>query len=82
MMASAQPLPRIALGCGSFGGVGSGSTAHLASLLRVIAEGAGALAPAATLARWPGGQKVVCIVSGGNIDSAALAEILRGGEPQ
>jgi threonine dehydratase len=54
----------------------------LAERARVIAEGAGALALAATLARWPGGGKVVCIVSGGNIDSAKLAEILRGGDSQ
>jgi threonine dehydratase len=55
----------------------------LAERIRVIAEGAGALAPAAALAGRAGTGKVVCIVSGGNINLAKLAEILtapRGGE--
>lgn len=43
---------------------------------RVIAEGAGAAAPACALAGKAGGGKVVCIVSGGNIDFARLCEIL------
>jgi threonine dehydratase len=51
----------------------------LAERVRVIAEGAGALAPAAALAGRAGGGKVVCIVSGGNINLAKLAEILTGG---
>jgi threonine dehydratase len=51
----------------------------LAERLRVIAEGAGALATAAALAGKAGGGKVVCIVSGGNINLAKLAEILKGG---
>ena len=46
----------------------------LAGRARVVAEGAGALALAAAQGRE--GQ-VVCIVSGGNIDPAVLAEILR-----
>jgi threonine dehydratase len=50
----------------------------LAERVRVIAEGAGALAPAAALAGRAGSGKVVCIVSGGNINLATLAEILRG----
>jgi threonine dehydratase len=45
----------------------------LAGRARVVAEGAGALALAAAQGRE--GQ-VVCIVSGGNIDAAVLAEIL------
>ena len=49
----------------------------LAGRTRVVAEGAGALALAAALGRE--GQ-VVCIVSGGNIDAAVLAEIL-GSDP-
>jgi threonine dehydratase len=57
----------------------------LAERVHVIAEGAGALATAAALAGVAGGGKVVCIVSGGNIDFAKLAEILaapaRGGRP-
>jgi threonine dehydratase len=55
----------------------------IAERVRVIAEGAGALAPAAALAGRAGEGKVVCIVSGGNINLAKLAEILtapRAGE--
>jgi len=51
----------------------------LAGRARVIAEGAGALATAAALAARAGKGKVVCIVSGGNIDLAKLAGILEGG---
>jgi threonine dehydratase len=47
----------------------------LAERVRVIAEGAGALAPAAALAGRAGGGKVVCIVSGGNINLGTLAEM-------
>ncbi len=43
---------------------------------RVIAEGAGACALACALAGKAGGGRVVCIVSGGNIDFEKLAEIL------
>jgi threonine dehydratase len=43
---------------------------------RVIAEGAGACALACALAGKAGTGKVVCIVSGGNIDFAKLCEIL------
>jgi threonine dehydratase len=50
----------------------------LAERARVIAEGAGALALAAALAGRAGGGKVVCVVSGGNINAAKLAEILTG----
>jgi threonine dehydratase len=53
----------------------------LAERVRVIAEGAGALATAAALAGRAGGGKVVCIVSGGNIDASRLATILEGGTP-
>jgi threonine dehydratase len=48
----------------------------LAERLRVIAEGAGALSTAAALAGRAGTGKVVCIVSGGNINLETLAEIL------
>ena len=51
----------------------------LAGRARVIAEGAGALATAAALSGRAGTGKVVCIVSGGNIDLARLAGILEGG---
>jgi threonine dehydratase len=51
----------------------------LAQRIRVIAEGAGALATAAALAGRAGSGKVVCVVSGGNIDLDKLAEIVSGG---
>jgi len=50
----------------------------LAERVRVIAEGAGALAPAAALTGRAGTGKVVCVVSGGNINLSKLAEILNG----
>ena len=53
----------------------------LAERLHVIAEGAGALAPAAALAGGAGGGRVVVIVSGGNIDLSVLARILKGETP-
>jgi threonine dehydratase len=53
----------------------------LAERNRVIAEGAGAAALAAALTGRAGSGKVVCIVSGGNIDAAKLTTILAGGVP-
>ena len=54
----------------------------LAERARVVSEGAGALALAAALSGRAGeGRKVVCIVSGGNIDSDNLAACLRGETP-
>jgi threonine dehydratase len=53
----------------------------LAERVRVIAEGAGALAPAAALAGRAGSGRVVCVVSGGNIDMSTLAPILAGQTP-
>jgi threonine dehydratase len=53
----------------------------LAERARVIAEGAGALAPAAALAGEAGAGKVVCVVSGGNIDLSKLAGILSNHRP-
>jgi threonine dehydratase len=52
----------------------------LAERTRVIAEGAGALAPAAALAGRAGTGKIVCVVSGGNINLSKLAEILNGAD--
>jgi threonine dehydratase len=46
---------------------------------RVIAEGAGATPVACALAGQAGAGKVVCVVSGGNIDLSKLAEILAAG---
>ena len=48
---------------------------------RVVAEGAGGAAVAAALAGRAGRGKIVCLVSGGNIDTAALVTILQGGVP-
>jgi len=53
----------------------------LANRARVVAEGAGALALAAALAGRAGTGKIVCVVSGGNIDEAKLAAILAGKTP-
>jgi threonine dehydratase len=48
---------------------------------RILAEGAAALPVAAALAGAAGSGRVVCIVSGGNIDTARLTEILAGRVP-
>ena len=53
----------------------------LAARARMIAEGAGALAVAAAVSGNVPGQKLVCIVSGGNIDSDRLRTILADGTP-
>jgi threonine dehydratase len=53
----------------------------LAERARVVAEGAGALSLAAALAGRAGGGRVVCIVSGGNIDSDRLRAVLAGETP-
>jgi threonine dehydratase len=53
----------------------------LATRARVVAEGAGALALAAALRGVAGEGRVVCIVSGGNIDASVLARILAGETP-
>ncbi len=49
----------------------------LAERNRVIAEGAGATPVAAALSGKAGGGKVVCIVSGGNIDFEKLTKIFK-----
>jgi threonine dehydratase len=48
---------------------------------RVVAEGAGATSVAAALAGKAGSGKVVCVVSGGNIDAEKLVKILKGEIP-
>jgi len=53
----------------------------LAERARIVAEGAGATPVAAALAGNAGGGKIVCVVSGGNIDASKLAAILRGETP-
>ncbi len=49
---------------------------------RVVAEGAGAAPVAAALAGVGVEGRVVCVVSGGNIDEAKLQTILAGGVPE
>jgi threonine dehydratase len=53
----------------------------LATRARTVAEGAGAASLAAALTGKAGSGRVVCVVSGGNIDPAKLAKILDGGVP-
>jgi threonine dehydratase len=48
---------------------------------RVVAEGAGAASVAAALSGKAGSGRIVCIVSGGNIDTAILNKILAGQVP-
>ena len=50
----------------------------MAERARVIAEGAGAVPVAAALAGRAGSRTIVCVVSGGNIDTQTLVEILTG----
>jgi threonine dehydratase len=59
----------------------AGAIRALASGNHVVAEGAGAVPVAAALAGMAGQGKIVCIVSGGNIDLPVLARILQE-EPQ
>ena len=53
----------------------------LAERAKVVAEGAGALPVAAALAGQAGTGRVVCVVSGGNVDRDVLARILAGVTP-
>ena len=53
----------------------------LAECAHVIAEGAGAVSLAAALSGRAGEGKVVCVISGGNIDADKLARILLGKTP-
>jgi threonine dehydratase len=53
----------------------------LAERTRVVAEGAGALSVAAALSGRAGSGRIVCVVSGGNIDAGRLAAILEGRTP-
>ena len=48
---------------------------------RVVAEGAGGSSVAAALAGRAGKGRLVCVVSGGNIDTQVLGKILRGEVP-
>ncbi len=53
----------------------------LAERNRVIAEGAGACPVACSLSGKAGGGKIVCVVSGGNLDASKLCTILSGQIP-
>ena len=59
----------------------AGAIRMLVERNRVVAEGAGAAPVAAALSGRAGPGKVVCVVSGGNIDLAKLALILQGAVP-
>jgi len=48
---------------------------------RVVAEGAGACSLACALAGGAGNGRVVCVISGGNIDEGALRAALAGQQP-
>ena len=48
---------------------------------RIIAEGAGAASVAAALSGKAGPGKIVCVVSGGNIDTVRLQKVLQGKVP-
>jgi len=48
----------------------------------VVAEGAGAVSVAAALAGKAGSGKIACVVSGGNLDTENLVQILQGTVPQ
>ena len=53
----------------------------LAERNRVVVEGAAATSVAAALTGHAGPGKIVCVISGGNIDHATLARILNGDVP-
>jgi len=59
----------------------AGAIRLLAERNSIIAEGAGATSVAAALAGKAGDGKVVCIVSGGNIDPSKLVKIFQGKVP-
>ncbi len=48
---------------------------------RIVAEGGGAASVAAALTGRAGKGKIVCVVSGGNIDTTKLETILSGKVP-
>ena len=59
----------------------AGAIRLLAERTRVIAEGAGALSVAVAASGRAGSGRIVCIVSGGNIDASRLTTILGGSTP-
>ena len=66
--------------CASFADIAE-AIRLLAARHHVIAEAAGAASVAAALAGHAGKGKIVCIVSGGNIDASKLGAILNGQSP-
>ncbi len=59
----------------------AGAIRLLAQRNSVIAEGAGAASVAAAFVGKAGDGKVVCVLSGGNIDASKLVKILQGKVP-
>jgi threonine dehydratase len=59
----------------------AGAIRLLAERNRVVAEGAGAAPVAAALTGRAGSGRIVCVVSGGNIDREKLRVILGGATP-
>ncbi len=53
----------------------------LAESANIVAEGAAATTVAAALAGQAGGEKIACVISGGNIDNPGLQTILAGEMP-
>ncbi len=49
---------------------------------RMVAEGGGAAPVAAALAGRAGAGKIVCVISGGNLDARHMTTILEGGVPE
>jgi threonine dehydratase len=66
--------------CASFAEI-TQAIRHLARRHHVIAEAAGAASVAAAMAGYAGKGRIICIVSGGNIDAAKLGAILDGRSP-
>jgi threonine dehydratase len=66
--------------CTSFAQIAA-AIRFLAMRHHVVAEAAGAAAVAAAMASLAGGGKIVCIVSGGNIDPSKLVAILNNEAP-
>ncbi len=80
MLPEMWPLARDVLAGSLVSGLDEVASAirELASTAHVVAEGAGAASVAAALAGRAGSGTIVCVVSGGNIDSGVLARILDG----
>ncbi len=60
----------------------AGAVRFLAERGHVVAEGAGAASLAAVMSGAVAGRRIVCIVSGGNIEPDTFAAILRGDTPE